>query len=469
MRAALIAIAVWLAVSIPSAVAFGHFLAGQPLNNNRRIRKPVAPRSRPAWRILGGCLIACLMLAACGGGSGSADPAPTPPTSVASSPPPPPTSLPTGPGEFSAQCSSIGATGTFPSCICPSGLQYVGGSTTAIGQCVVVPPAPPYGTPTPPPTTQCPPGDLPQNGVCVTPPPPAMLLQASASTITAGQAATLTWSSTNASGCIGASNWPPPTQLQPSGSINVTPTATEVYTLVCDGVGGNAEQSVQIVVVTAPVPPVDPCTIAQEAVCNPTTPPVLTETLSLSSPTVVDDSAGCPDPMGNPCVSSVSIQVSSTFPGDNTSGSILCYVPPATVAQYLTSAPQMGPYPAAQDGPQVMTVACSDPYGATSSASVTLNVVPPSVPPPPTFACVLNSGAVNCTWWTPDTGPGCAVELYSGGSGPYAAGVALTPNGTTSGTASSAALSSAYDPYTAVLQCPIGTPLVGVPNIVFSP
>ena len=66
------------------------------------------------------------------------------------------------------------------------------------------------------------------------PPAPTATLSASPTSINAGQSSTLTWSSTNATGCSGTNFTPNAT----SGSMAVTPPATTIYSITCAGAGG---------------------------------------------------------------------------------------------------------------------------------------------------------------------------------------------------------------------------------------
>lgn len=96
--------------------------------------------------------------------------------------------------------------------------------------------------------------------VTTTPPPPpppptpvpTASLTASPATITAGQSSTLTWSSTNATGCTGTGFTAPNT----SGSVMVAPSATNTYSIVCTGAGGSASASTSVTVSTVAPPPV---------------------------------------------------------------------------------------------------------------------------------------------------------------------------------------------------------------------
>ncbi|HVW82570.1 MAG TPA: LamG-like jellyroll fold domain-containing protein [Candidatus Paceibacterota bacterium] len=68
-------------------------------------------------------------------------------------------------------------------------------------------------------------------------PPPTASLSANPSSITAGQTAVLTWSSTNATSCAGTNF---STGGAVSGSTGVTPAQTTTYTVNCTGAGGQA-------------------------------------------------------------------------------------------------------------------------------------------------------------------------------------------------------------------------------------
>ncbi len=80
-------------------------------------------------------------------------------------------------------------------------------------------------------------------------PPPVASLSTSATTITLGQSATLTWSSTNATSCSLSSG-----QSGTSGNTTVSPTVTTTYTLTCTGSGGTNTKSVTLTVTTTPPP-----------------------------------------------------------------------------------------------------------------------------------------------------------------------------------------------------------------------
>jgi hypothetical protein len=84
--------------------------------------------------------------------------------------------------------------------------------------------------------------------VTVTYPVPTVTIKAAPDTITSGQSLTLTWSSTNATGCdiepgIGA--------VGPSGSQMVSPTQDTVYVITATGPGGSATASAGVTVKVA--------------------------------------------------------------------------------------------------------------------------------------------------------------------------------------------------------------------------
>ncbi len=82
--------------------------------------------------------------------------------------------------------------------------------------------------------------------------PPSVSLSASPSAIDAGQIATLTWSSQDASSCTAGGGWSGGKSL--SGSEQISPTTSTNYTLSCDGSGGSASASVTVQVNGTPTP-----------------------------------------------------------------------------------------------------------------------------------------------------------------------------------------------------------------------
>jgi plastocyanin len=81
--------------------------------------------------------------------------------------------------------------------------------------------------------------------------PPTVVFTAGASSVTAGQTVTLTWSSTNATSCTagGSSAWTG--SKTTSGTLAVIVSATATLTLTCTGDGGSAAQSVTVTATAA--------------------------------------------------------------------------------------------------------------------------------------------------------------------------------------------------------------------------
>jgi hypothetical protein len=80
------------------------------------------------------------------------------------------------------------------------------------------------------------------------PPTPTATLSASRRSIKAGETSTLTWSSTNATGCRGTNFTPNGT----SGSMIVTPSDTTIYSITCAGAGGASPEARARMTVTGP-------------------------------------------------------------------------------------------------------------------------------------------------------------------------------------------------------------------------
>jgi hypothetical protein len=80
-------------------------------------------------------------------------------------------------------------------------------------------------------------------------PAPTVTLTATPPGIDAGQASTLTWSSTDATGCTASGGWSGARAT--SGSQNVTPANTTTYALTCTGPGGTTTASATVTVTPA--------------------------------------------------------------------------------------------------------------------------------------------------------------------------------------------------------------------------
>ena len=79
---------------------------------------------------------------------------------------------------------------------------------------------------------------------------PSITLSAAPATIVPGQAATLTWSATNATSC--AAPWT--TSKATAGSQSGKPTATTTYTMSCTGTSGTSTASTTVSVSTSVIP-----------------------------------------------------------------------------------------------------------------------------------------------------------------------------------------------------------------------
>src|SRR5947209_18183038 len=84
------------------------------------------------------------------------------------------------------------------------------------------------------------------------PPQPTVTLQATPANVQRGQAATLRWSSTNATSLTLAPNVG---SVSPEGNTSVTPTDSVTYTITAMGPGGSANASARVTVTVPPPPP----------------------------------------------------------------------------------------------------------------------------------------------------------------------------------------------------------------------
>ncbi len=85
----------------------------------------------------------------------------------------------------------------------------------------------------------------------VTPPTPTISFSASPNSVSAGSSSTLTWNSTNATGCNATGGWngtQPVTGSASTGALNITTT----YNLSCTGAGGTANASAIVTVAASP-------------------------------------------------------------------------------------------------------------------------------------------------------------------------------------------------------------------------
>lgn len=85
------------------------------------------------------------------------------------------------------------------------------------------------------------------------PPGPTSSISATPASIQAGQSSTLSWSSTNATGCTASGAWTGAKGT--TGTEAVSPTATSIYTVACTGAAGTSPAASTTVAVTTAPPP----------------------------------------------------------------------------------------------------------------------------------------------------------------------------------------------------------------------
>ena len=83
---------------------------------------------------------------------------------------------------------------------------------------------------------------------------PTVSLTANPTGVTTGTSSTLSWTSTNATGCSASGGWSG--SLPASGNQQVSPTATTLYRITCSGQGGSASDSVIVTFSSSPAPTV---------------------------------------------------------------------------------------------------------------------------------------------------------------------------------------------------------------------
>lgn len=89
-----------------------------------------------------------------------------------------------------------------------------------------------------------------------TDPQPTLIFSGAPVSITQGESSTLSWSTTDASGCTASDGWTGAKGA--SGSESVAPNATTTYSLACTGPGGDISKSVMIGVKASSTPPAVP-------------------------------------------------------------------------------------------------------------------------------------------------------------------------------------------------------------------
>jgi peptidoglycan/xylan/chitin deacetylase (PgdA/CDA1 family) len=176
------------------------------------------------------------------------------------------------------------------------------------------------------------------SGTTTPPATPILSFSGSPTSITHGQSSTLTWSSSNTTGCTASNGWSGTKAT--SGTESVSPSATTTYALSCSGAGGNVSQSVTIGVKASTTPPAPTPTLTFSA-----SPASVTagqqSTLSWSSTNVTSCTAsngwtGTKSTSGTQAVTvnaTTTYALSCTGASGNISKSVTVTVKPATPAQ----------------------------------------------------------------------------------------------------------------------------------------
>jgi hypothetical protein len=184
-----------------------------------------------------------------------------------------------------------------------------------------------------------------------TPPAPTASISASPDPIASGKSSTLTWKSTNATACTASGGWSG--ALQPSGTKTIAPlTATTSYALVCTGTGGTSASSEATVTV-------------------------------MPAPTVMLSAGAAAVPAG----ASATLTWSSTNATSCT----------ASGAWDGTKAARGTLSTGALTNPATYSLDCTGPGGSSSTASVTVNIIP-TVSFTASPASVASGGAATLGW-----------------------------------------------------------------------
>jgi len=108
------------------------------------------------------------------------------------------------------------------------------------------------------------PAPVPPSAPAPAPAAPSDNLTVTPGSVTRGEAATLSWSSQNATNCNIQPGIGP---VQPQGSMTITPADNTTYTLTCSGEGGTAKSATTIAV-AAPAPVARPSKLCSPTVIN---------------------------------------------------------------------------------------------------------------------------------------------------------------------------------------------------------
>lgn len=97
-------------------------------------------------------------------------------------------------------------------------------------------------------------------------PAPTVTIVVAPTHVMVGDAATLTWTSTNATSCTASGNWSGAEPAAGSSSVTATSTGTASYTLACTGAGGTAQATTSLTVSAEPVVPTISLTVTPASV-----------------------------------------------------------------------------------------------------------------------------------------------------------------------------------------------------------
>jgi PKD repeat protein len=203
-------------------------------------------------------------------------------------------------------------------------------------------------------------------------PPPTLTFTASPTSITSGNSSTLTWSSTNATGCT--NNF---SGAGLSGTKVVSPTTNTTYSITCNGLGGNITKTATVTVSAAPPPP-----------------PAPTVTLTASPTSIISGQSSTLT-----WSSSNATSCTNNFSGTGTSGTKV--VSPTASKTY--------------------TVTCTGSGGSTTK-NINVMVTGTTPPPPPPTAILsasptsITSGQSSTLTWSSTNATSCTNNFSGSGT-----------------------------------------------------
>jgi Right handed beta helix region/Periplasmic copper-binding protein (NosD) len=228
---------------------------------------------------------------------------------------------------------------------------------------------------------------------------PTASLTATPSTITVGQTSTLTWSSTNATSCVGTGF---STGGSPGSSLNVSPTVTTTYSVSCTGTGGTSPTASATVTVN----PAADTTPPQVLITNPTS----SGAFSTATPSLTTLGGTATDNVG---VTSVTWTCPTCTPTGGTASCTTCGLsgPSAQAVSWSVSSIAL------QAGANVLTVVAND-AATNTSTPATLTVT--LTPPPPTASLTATPstialGQTSTLNWSSTNATSCTGAGFSTG------------------------------------------------------